>query len=72
MTALCPSLPARGSSGALELETVRVVDEAIEDRIGKGGIADEIVPGFDGELAGNQLGWRGSHADRSWLKIRTI
>ena len=30
------------------------MDEAIEDSIGEGGIADEIVPGFDGELAGYQ------------------
>src|SRR5262245_53721445 len=37
-----------------ELEAVGVMDEAIEDGIGEGGIADEIVPGFDRELAGNQ------------------
>jgi hypothetical protein len=37
-----------------ELETVGVVDEAIEDGIGEGRIADEIVPRFDGELAGYQ------------------
>ena len=30
------------------------MDEAIEDGIGKGGIADEIVPGLDGKLAGYQ------------------
>ena len=34
------------------LEALGVVDEAIEDGIGEGGIADDIVPGFDGALAG--------------------
>src|SRR5262249_56857461 len=37
-----------------ELEAVGVMDEAIEDGIGESGLADEIVPGFDGELAGDQ------------------
>src|SRR5215831_18850935 len=37
-----------------ELEAVGVVDDAIEDGIGEGGIADEIVPGFDGELTSDQ------------------
>jgi len=30
------------------------VDGAIEDGIGVGWLADEVVPGFDGELAGDQ------------------
>jgi hypothetical protein len=44
------------SRGALpfELERVAVVDEAIEDGIGVGGLADEVVPRFDGELISNQ------------------
>ena len=37
-----------------ELETIGVVDEAIEDGIGEGWLADEVVPGFDGELTGDQ------------------
>jgi hypothetical protein len=38
------------------VEIERHYDEAIEDRIGVGGLADEVVPGFDGELAGEQRG----------------
>ena len=47
---------ARLAHGArpFELEAVSVVDEAIEDGIGEGRLADEVVPGFDGELAGHQ------------------
>src|SRR5262249_61499231 len=41
---------------SVELETVGVVDDAIENGIGKGGLADEVVPGFDGELAGEERG----------------
>ena len=50
--AVRPGLAHRTLS--FELEAVGVVDEAIKDGIGEGGIADEIVPGFDGELAGYQ------------------
>ena len=47
-----------------ELEAVGVVDEAIEDGIGEGGLADEVVPGFDGELAGDQRRASGHAAPR--------
>src|SRR5262249_54249173 len=40
----------------LELETVSIVDKAIEDGIGISWFADEVVPGFDRELAGDQRG----------------
>jgi hypothetical protein len=42
------------NANPFELETIRVVDEAIEDRICEGGLADKVVPGFDRELAGDQ------------------
>ena len=36
-----------------EIEPVRVVDDAIKDGIGVGGIADQLVPFVDGDLAGD-------------------
>ncbi len=33
-----------------------VVDEAVEDGVGIGGIADEVVPFIDGDLAGDEGG----------------
>ena len=33
-----------------------VVDEAVEDSVGQGRLADEIVPAVDWELAGDQGG----------------
>ena len=33
-----------------------VVDEAVEDGVGIGGIADEVVPLIDGDLAGDERG----------------
>ena len=38
----------------VEFEAMRVVDEAVEDGIGEGGLVDDGVPGIDGELAGDQ------------------
>jgi hypothetical protein len=38
---------------ALEGEPVRIVDKAIENGIGDGGIADGVVPVLDGKLAGD-------------------
>src|SRR2546430_5407282 len=38
---------------ALEDETVGVVDEAVEDGVGDGWVADDVVPVFDGKLAGD-------------------
>ena len=37
---------------ALEREPMGIVHEAIENGIGDGGIADDLVPVLDGELAG--------------------
>ena len=39
---------------SFELEVVGVVHEAVEDRIGEGGIADRIVPVIERELAGDE------------------
>ena len=36
-----------------ELKAVSVVNEAIQDRVAEGGVADDVVPVFDGDLAGN-------------------
>src|SRR5664280_2520404 len=36
-----------------ELKAVSVVNEAVQDRVAQGGIADDVVPMFDGDLAGN-------------------
>src|SRR5208337_3507075 len=41
---------------AFELDPVRVMDDAVEDGVGIGGIADEIVPFLDGRLAGDDGG----------------
>ena len=32
------------------------MDEAVEDGIGEGRLADDVVPGIDGKLAGDQRG----------------
>ena len=39
---------------AFEGEPVSVVDEAIEDGIGQGRVADDLVPVFYGKLTGHQ------------------
>jgi hypothetical protein len=36
-----------------EIDPVRIVDDAIEDGVGVGGIADQLVPFVDGDLAGD-------------------
>ena len=36
-----------------ELKAVSVVDEAIQDSVAEGGVADNVVPMFDGDLAGD-------------------
>ena len=38
--------------GALEGDPVCVVEEAVEDGVAEGGIADDVVPVLDGDLAG--------------------
>lgn len=45
---------AQGVAG--ERDAVGIVDEAVEDGIGVGGIAEGIVPLLDGELAGDEGG----------------
>ena len=37
-------------------DAVGVVDEAVEDGVGEGGIADDLVPVFDRDLAGDDGG----------------
>ena len=36
-----------------ELKAVSVVNEAVQDSVADGGVADNIVPMFDGDLAGH-------------------
>ena len=43
---------------SLQADLVGVVDEAVEDGVGQGGIADVLVPVFDGQLAGDEGGAR--------------
>src|SRR6266849_3673530 len=38
---------------SFEVDAVCVVDEAIEDCVGDGGISDNFVPAIDGQLAGD-------------------
>ena len=40
----------------VENQAIRVVDDAIEDGIGEGRIADDLMPGLDRELACDQRG----------------
>ena len=39
---------------ALEGYAVRIIEETVEDGVAEGGIADDIVPVLDGDLAGEQ------------------
>src|SRR5438094_3256988 len=39
-----------------EVEAVCVVNEAVEDRVGVGGIADQVMPSIDRQLAGEDGG----------------
>ena len=41
---------------AAQLEPVGIVDYAIQDRVGEGRIADQVVPAIDRDLAGDQRG----------------
>ena len=41
---------------AAELQTVGVVNDAVEDGVGEGRLADQIVPAIDRDLAGDQRG----------------
>lgn len=36
-----------------KLKAVSVVNEAIEDRVAESGVTDDVVPKFDGDLAGD-------------------
>src|ERR1700761_5293620 len=40
--------------GPLELDAVSAMENTIEDRIAKGGIADHLMPAIHGNLAGDQ------------------
>ncbi|MBB4383660.1 hypothetical protein GGD61_008365 [Bradyrhizobium sp. SBR1B] len=39
---------------AAKLDAVGIVDEAIEDGVGDGWVADEVVPVIDGDLTGDE------------------
>ena len=39
---------------ALQLDAVGAVDQAVADGVGESGVADDLVPGLDGELAGDE------------------
>ena len=41
---------------AVELEPVGIVDNAIQDRVAESGLADNLMPGCHGELAGDEDG----------------
>ena len=41
---------------AVELKPVGVVDDAVEDGIGKGRLANQVMPAIDWDLAGDQGG----------------
>ena len=47
---------AIAESFATELNSVGVVNDAVEDGVGEGRIADDIVPLWDGNLTGDQEG----------------
>ena len=38
---------------SFEYDALGIVDEAIEDRVGDGGVSDDFVPAIDGQLAGD-------------------
>src|ERR1700730_3983457 len=38
---------------SFEFDAVGIVDDAIEDRVGDGGVSDDFVPAIDGQLAGD-------------------
>lgn len=46
-------LSGRASGFRRELEAVGIVDDAIEDGVGIGGIVDNLMPAVDGDLAGD-------------------
>ena len=41
---------------SLQFDAMSVVDDAIEDSVGDGGIADDVMPVFQRQLAGDQDG----------------
>ena len=45
--------PRAPQAVAGEIDAVRVVDEAIQNGVGIGGIADQVMPFVDGDLAGD-------------------
>ncbi len=58
---------------ALQFEAMRVVDQAVEDRIGDGGIADLSLPTRYGQLAGQPGGAslrKGSGGEDQWFQTR--
>src|SRR3954471_16502089 len=51
-----PLVQALAQALAAQLDAVRVVDQAVEDGVGQGGIADHVVPAIHRQLAGDQGG----------------
>jgi hypothetical protein len=45
-----------GQAVAAQLQTMGVVDDAVEDGVGQGRLADQVVPFVDRDLAGDQRG----------------
>jgi hypothetical protein len=41
-----------------EIDAVGVVDQAVEDGVGVGGVADQRVPLIDGKLVVTRVEWR--------------
>src|SRR5580704_15279475 len=41
---------------AAELQAMGVVNDPVEDGVGEGGLADQVVPAVDRDLAGDQRG----------------
>ncbi len=54
MSSLRQLISAFSHRFSFQIDLVGVVYEAVEDGVGKGGIADPFVPVLDGELAGDQ------------------
>src|SRR5574338_1416506 len=46
----CRAFAAQGVAG--EIDAMGIVDEAVEDGVGVGRVADDVVPFVDGQLAG--------------------
>ena len=48
--------PLLAQTVALELQAVGVVNDAVENGVGEGRLADQVMPAIDRDLAGDQRG----------------